>query len=149
VSSHRPDPGSQIGLIASLRKHDAYRCPYRKSNSNELMVQSSEVRLGNDAANGLNSPQNWCILVQRQVRTNLVVISSVRLEQVAKVRLTKHNDIVQAIPPDRADQPFRTSVLPWRSRRSWPVTNSHRLKAAHENAAVDGVAVTDDVSWCC
>jgi hypothetical protein len=40
-------------------------CPYRKSNSNVLMVQSSEVWLGNDAANGLNSPRNRCILVQR------------------------------------------------------------------------------------
>jgi hypothetical protein len=34
--------------------------------------------------------------------------------------------------------------LPWRSRRSRPVTNAHRLKAADENVAVDGVAVTDD-----
>jgi hypothetical protein len=41
------------------------------------------------------------------------------------------------------------SVLPWRSRRSRPVTNAHRLKAADENVAVDGVAVTDEVSWCC
>jgi hypothetical protein len=38
-------------------------CPYRKSNSDVLMVQSSEVRLGNDAANGLNLPRNRCILV--------------------------------------------------------------------------------------
>ena len=63
--------------------------------------------------------------------------------------LAKHNDMVQAIPPDRADQPFRISVLPWRSRRSRPVTNAHRSKAADENVAVDGVAVTNDVSRCC
>jgi hypothetical protein len=41
------------------------RCPYRKSNPNVLMVQTSEVRIGHDAANGLNSTQRRCILVQR------------------------------------------------------------------------------------
>ena len=42
-----------------------FPCPYRKSNPNVLMVQTSEVRTGHDAANGLNSTQRWCILVQR------------------------------------------------------------------------------------
>ncbi len=40
-------------------------CPYRKSNPDVLMVQTSEVRVGHDAANGLNSTRRWCILVQR------------------------------------------------------------------------------------
>ena len=39
-------------------------CPYRKLNSNVLMVQSSEERLGNDAANCLDRPRNRCILAQ-------------------------------------------------------------------------------------
>jgi hypothetical protein len=38
--------------------------------------------------------------------------------------------------------------LPRRSRRSRPVTNAHRPKAADENITVDGVAVTDDVLRC-
>ncbi len=29
------------------------------------MVQSSQARLGDDAANGLNGPRNRCILAQR------------------------------------------------------------------------------------
>jgi hypothetical protein len=65
------------------------------------------------------------------------------------VPLAKHDDVVQALPPDRTDQPFSISVLPRRSRRSRPVTNAHRSKAADENITVDGVAVTDDVlRWC-
>src|SRR5438270_1027600 len=67
---------------------------------------------------------------------------------MAKVPLAKHDDIVQAFPPDRADQPFGISVLPRRSRRSRPVTNAHRPKAADENITVDSVAVTDDVLRC-
>jgi hypothetical protein len=34
----------------------AARCPYRKSNPHVLMVQSSQERLGDDAANGLDGP---------------------------------------------------------------------------------------------
>jgi hypothetical protein len=40
-------------------------CPYRKSNPDVLMVQTSEMRGRDDAANGLNSTRRWCILVQR------------------------------------------------------------------------------------
>src|SRR5208337_3773577 len=61
----------------------------------------------------------------------------------------KHNDMIQAIPPDRADQASRISVFPWRSRCSRPVTNAHRTKATNENVAVNSVAVTDDVSRRC
>src|ERR1700733_3259828 len=95
------------------------------------------------------APRNRCILAQRQVGASLVVIFPIRFEQVAKMPLAKYNNMIQAVPPDRADQPFRISVLPWRSRCSRPVTNAHRLKAADENVTVDGVAVTDEVSWCC
>ena len=40
-------------------------CPYRKSNPDILMVQASEKRFGNDAANSLDSARNRRILVQR------------------------------------------------------------------------------------
>jgi hypothetical protein len=39
-----------IGVTLTLVKG----CPYRKSNSDVLMVQSSEKRFGNDAANSLD-----------------------------------------------------------------------------------------------
>jgi len=40
-------------------------CPYRKSNPDVLMVQTSEVWGWHDTANGLHSTRRWCILVQR------------------------------------------------------------------------------------
>src|ERR687897_428880 len=51
-------PEQQSGLVL-------HRCPYRKSNPNVLMVQTFEERLGNNAANGLDSALNRSILVQR------------------------------------------------------------------------------------
>ena len=68
---------------------------------------------------------------------------------MAKVPLAKHNDMIQAFRPDRADQSLRISVLPGRSCCGRTVANAHRTKAAGENVAVDGVSVTDDVTWCC
>ena len=41
--------------------------------------------------------------------------------------LVKYNNMIQAIPPDRADQLLRMSVSPWRSRRGRLIANAHRL----------------------
>jgi hypothetical protein len=110
--------------LASCNLVPLRRRPYRKSNPDVLMVQSSQGRLDDDATNCLNRPRNRCILAQRQVAASLIVLSPIRFEQMAKMPLAKYNDPIQAIPPDRADQPFRVSVWPWRSRRGRPVTNA-------------------------
>src|SRR5262245_28381991 len=73
-----------------------------------------------------------------RLRASLVVVFLIQSEQVAKVPLANHNDIIQAFPPDRADQPFNIAILPRRTRRRRPVTNAHRLKAADEHITVDG-----------
>ena len=36
--------------------------------------------------------------------------------------LAEYDDMVKTFAPDRTDQPFSMPVLPWRSRRRWPVT---------------------------
>jgi hypothetical protein len=42
--------------------------------------------------------------------------------QVAQMSLAEHHDMIKTFAPDRTDQPFSMSILPWRSRRRWPVT---------------------------
>ena len=59
--------------------------------------------------------------------------------------LAKDDDMVKAFPSDRANQPFRMSILPWRAGCGWPVTNAHGTKPPSENFAVDPVAIADDV----
>src|SRR6266540_5594656 len=48
------------------------------------------------------------------MRTSLVVIFLVRIEQMAEIPFAEHNNMVKTIPSDRTDQPLRISVLPWR-----------------------------------
>jgi hypothetical protein len=47
---------------------------------------------------------------------------------VAQVPLAEDNDVIKTFPSDRANQPFRMSILPWRLGCDWPVTNAHGPK---------------------
>src|SRR5262245_17736758 len=76
------------------------------------------------------------------MRADHIVIFLVHLEQVMKVPLAKHNNMIKAIPPD----PLRTSILPWRPCRNRPITDTHRSQPAENNLAIDAVAVTNDVA---
>src|SRR5262249_43421159 len=80
------------------------------------------------------------------MRAGLVVVSLIRREQMTKVPLAKHNDMVKAIPPDRSDQPLRTSVLPWRPHCNRPITDTHRSQPAENGLAIDAIAVANDVA---
>ena len=77
-----------------------------------------------------------------------IVILHIREEYVAQVPLAEYDDMIKTFPSDRANQPFRMAILPWRLRRGWPVTNAHRAKPPGENFAVDPVAIADDVARC-
>ncbi len=55
------------------------------------------------------------------------------------------DDMVKTFPPDRANQPFRMAILPWRSRRGGPITNAHGANPPFEYLAVDTVANAEDV----
>jgi hypothetical protein len=65
---------------------------------------------------------------------------------MAKMPPAEHDNVVKTFPPDRTDRPFTISVLPRRSRRGWPIPNTHRPKAADDDVTIDGVTVTNDVS---
>src|SRR5262249_1236895 len=80
------------------------------------------------------------------MRAGIVVISLIRLEQVTKVPLAKHNDMVKAIPPDRSDEPLRTPVLPRRPNCNRPITDTHRSQPAENGLAIDPITVANDVA---
>jgi hypothetical protein len=63
------------------------------------------------------------------------------------VCLAKHDQVVDALPPDRADQSFRIGVLPWRTGRDRLVANAHGAQPAGDNCTVNGVTVADQVAW--
>jgi hypothetical protein len=67
-----------------------------------------------------------------------------REECVAQVPLAEYDDMIETFPSDRANQPFRMSILPWRLGRGWPVANARGAKPPGEKFALDPVAIGDN-----
>src|SRR6266508_7032410 len=62
------------------------------------------------------------------------------------MRFTEYDDVVQALPSDRADESFNISILPGRSVRDWAVPNAHGAETPHKDCPVRGVPIPDEVS---
>src|SRR5580692_856648 len=79
------------------------------------------------------------------MRSDAVVVASVRLQNPAQMCLAEDNDVVQALAPDRSDQPFGKAVLPGRGWRGRLVPDAHGAQSACDDAAIDPVAIADEV----
>src|ERR1700738_5191322 len=62
------------------------------------------------------------------------------------MRLAKDNDVVQALAPDRSDQPLGKAILPGRGWCNWLISDAHGAKSAVDNGAVDPIAVPDHIT---
>ena len=59
--------------------------------------------------------------------------------------LAQDNDVVQALAPDRSDQPFGNAILPGRGWCNWLISDAHGAQSARDDAAIDPVAIADEV----
>jgi hypothetical protein len=62
------------------------------------------------------------------------------------MHLAQNNDVVHTFTPDRSDQPFGKAILP---RRGWCgglVPDAHGAQSARDDAAIDPVAIADEVA---
>src|ERR1700737_4672104 len=79
------------------------------------------------------------------MRSDAIVIASVRFQNSTQMSLTRDNDVVQALPPDRSDQPFGKAILPRRGRCDRFVPDAHGSQSACDDGAIDPIAITDYV----
>ena len=96
--------------------------PAQKLRPTVLVVQATEDAHWNDPPDPVDRSMDWGVFVQRQVSPSFVVIRDVAGDDAAEVSLAEHDEMVETLPPDRADQPFDVSVLPRRSRCRRPIT---------------------------
>jgi hypothetical protein len=54
--------------------------------------------------------------------------------------------VVQALAPDRSDQPFGKAILPWRGWCNWLISDGHGAKSARDNGAVDPIDLNGEES---
>jgi hypothetical protein len=71
-----------------------------------MVVQSAKDRQRKNGSDRLHGSGYWCILGYRQVRSGRVVILRIRAEHIVQVLFAEDDDVVEALPSDRADQPF-------------------------------------------
>ena len=76
------------------------------------MMQPAEDRTRDDLAEPLDGPMARRILVERQMRSEIVVIMNVGSKNPAQMGLAQDNDVIEAVPSDRADQPLGMPILP-------------------------------------
>ncbi len=54
--------------------------------------------------------------------------------------------MIDALAPDRSDQPFGKAILPRRGWRSRPVPDAHSAQSASNDAAIDPIPIADEVA---
>src|ERR1700676_810797 len=93
----------------------------------------------------LNRARDRRILVQGSMRSDAIIIVGVGFQDPTQMHLAQDNDVVHTLTPDRSDQPFGKAVLP---RRGWCgrlVPDAHGAQSARDDAAIDPVAIADEV----
>jgi hypothetical protein len=79
------------------------------------------------------------------MRSDAVVIISIGFQDPTQMDLAQDHDVVHTFTPDRSDQPFGKAILPRRGRCGGPVPDAHGAQSASDDAAIDSVAVADEV----
>src|SRR3979490_804158 len=62
------------------------------------------------------------------------------------MRLAQDDEMVNTLAPDRSDQPVGNDTLPGRGRGGRLVPNAHGTQSARDDAAIDPVAIADEVA---
>lgn len=76
------------------------------------MVKPAEDGLSSEPAETLDRPMARRILPQGQMRSVFIVVVGVAGEDAAQMGFAEDDDVIEALPADRADQSLRMPVLP-------------------------------------
>lgn len=108
------------------------------------MMEAAQERLCHDTARSrrLDLPRDGRVPIQQQVRAGFLVVRDILGQNGPEVPLVEHDQMVQTLPSDRADQPLGVWILPRRPRADDDFLDAHRLDLLPEVASVDAVAVS-------
>jgi hypothetical protein len=76
-----------------------------------------------------------------------MVIAEVLGQNVAKMILVQHDQVVQALAANRTDQPFDLRRLPRRTECDHHFFDLHTLDSVTEVLAVDAIAISQQKPW--
>src|SRR5271168_1381138 len=79
------------------------------------------------------------------MRSDEIIMVGVGFQDPTQMHLAQDNDVVHTLTPDRSDQPFGKAILPRRGRCGRLVSDAHGAQSARDDAAIDPVAIADEV----
>src|ERR1700730_11569700 len=94
----------------------------------------------------LHRARDWCILVQRPMRSEAIVVMGIRFQNPTQMRLAQDNHMIDALAPDRSDHPLGKAILPGRGWCNWPIPDAHGAQSAGDDCTVDAIPVADHVA---
>lgn len=109
------------------------------------MVKSAEHRERYHRASGgeLDFPRLGSVALQGEVRTGLVVVADVFLEDPPEGAFTEDDQVIEAFPTDGPDDPLGVGVLPGGLRRRENLLKADGPDPAPELVSVDGIPVPE------
>jgi hypothetical protein len=102
-----------------------FACVSRKLDSAIVVMKAAEDGHRYNIAHVLDGAMDRSVLVERPMSPQLVIVGGILRQNPTQVRFAQDNHVVDALAPDRSDQPFGEAVLP---RRAWGdglVTDAH------------------------
>jgi hypothetical protein len=80
-----------------------------------------------------------------EVSSCAVIVVEVSDRDASQMPLAKDDDMIEALVPNRTDEPLREGVLPWALGRRQDFIDPHALHALPEGVTVDGVAIAEEI----
>jgi hypothetical protein len=79
------------------------------------------------------------------MRASSVIVREVARQDAAQVAWAEDQNVIQALAPDRADEPFREWVLPGAVRRREDFVDPHALQSVTKLLAIDLVTIAQEI----
>jgi hypothetical protein len=93
----------------------------------------------------LDGPPIRRILLEGEVSSCAVVVREVACQDAAQVPFAQDENMIQAVPPDRTDEPLHEGALPRAVGRRKHFTDPHALHAVPERVIIDPVAIAEEI----
>ena len=97
----------------------------------------------------LDRPPVWRGLLEREMGSGAVIVREVRGQKSAQMPLAEHDEMVEALAPHGADEPFRKRIRPRTARRREDFRDAHALDTMAERLAEDSVPIAEKIGRPC
>jgi hypothetical protein len=89
-----------------VNKEEIAAAPISRGSTLVAMMQTAHLRESNNIAGGgrLDGARPWAVLVEREMRSGVMMILQIARQDAAQVTLVKDDNVIQAFAADRTRQ---------------------------------------------